>query len=63
MCYISGVGFLWVCSTSDWSLSSKHVDYLGMTGDDGGAAPDIDAYEESYFAHAPNISKHSHLRP
>lgn len=64
MTYISGVGSPWPRSVSDRSLSSEHVDYSSSyDGDDGGATSDIDAYEESYFTPAPNMSKYSHLRP
>lgn len=45
-------------------LSSEHVDYSDTSnhGDgDGSVASNMDAYEENYFALAPNTSKHSHL--
>lgn len=47
MCYCLGVG---VHSTFNRSLSFEHVNYSGTSGhagDDGGAASDIDAYDES----------------
>lgn len=63
MGHISSVGSLWPHSTSDRSLL---FDYSGINshgGDNGGAASDIDAYEESHFALAPDMSKHNHLHP
>lgn len=63
---ISGVDSPRLCSATDRSLLSKRVNYSGTNGhggDDGGAASDMDTYEESYFAHVPDISKHSYLCP
>lgn len=42
---------------ADYSSTSSY------SSDDGGAASDIDAYEESYYTSAPDTSKYRHLRP
>lgn len=66
MNYILCIGSPQPHSTFDRSLAFEYVNYSGTSGhasDNGGAASDIEAYEKSYFAPAPNMIKHSHLRP